>query len=115
MDLFDSINENNQDAVDISERYIKKSVEYYKLKLFQQIFISTSLFFKALIIGGLLLSTGLLSAFAFALFIGELLENYPLGFLSVAIIFLTLTIIMYLFRNSFNKIILKELSKKFFD
>tara|TARA_R110002049_G_scaffold90303_4_gene226516 strand:- start:2299 stop:2661 length:363 start_codon:yes stop_codon:yes gene_type:complete len=115
MGLIDSISATNDKANDVSKRYLKTSYKYYKLKIFQQLSISVSLVVKALIIGGLVLMCILLFAIALALFIGETTTNYPLGFLVVGIIFLLLSVMAYYLKNSVNKIIVKILSKKFFN
>jgi len=115
MGLIDSISATNSKATDVSERYIKTSYKYFKLKAFQQISISVGMVFKAIIIGGLALISIFLSAIALALYIGNAISNYPNGFLIVGIIFLTLSVIVYLLRGMIDKKIIKRLSKKFFN
>ncbi|MEW4924653.1 phage holin family protein [Algibacter sp. 2305UL17-15] len=113
MGLIDSINETHDKASNIGERYIKTSYKYYKLKFFHQLSISVTMVFKALIIGGLALICILLGAVALALFVGESMANYPLGFLIVGAIFMILSSIAYLFRRVINKVTIKRLSKNF--
>lgn len=115
MGLIDSISATNSKATDVSERYIKTSYKYYKLKVFQQLTISVSMVFKALIICGLALISLFLSSIALALYIGDTLSNYPLGFLIVGIIFLTLSVIAYFVKGLIDKKVVKRLSKKFFN
>ncbi|MGC1204494.1 MAG: hypothetical protein WA839_06370 [Flavobacteriaceae bacterium] len=115
MGLIDSISATNDKASDAGERYLKTSYKYYKLKIFQQLSISVSMVFKALIIGSLVIMFILLLAISLALFIGETINNYPLGFLIVSIIFLVLSVIAYYLKGEVDKRIIKELSKKFFN
>ena len=115
MGLVESINGTNEKAAKISERYIKTSYKYYRLKLFQQLSISVSMVFKALVIGALGLMFVLLSAIALALFVGESIKNYPLGFFIIGIIFMILLITAYFFRHVITKMVLKKLSKNFFN
>lgn len=115
MGLVNSISETNEKAAEVSEKYIKSSYEYYKLKIFQQLTISASMVFKALIIGGLAVMFMLLSAIALAISIGESLENYPVGFLIVGAIFLAFSIIAFLFKDVINRMVVKKLSKNFFN
>lgn len=115
MGLIDSINETNDKAVDVGERYVKTSYKYYKLKIFQQLTISVSLVFKALIIGGLALIFIVFGAIALSIVIGESLGSYPLGFFIVGLLFLVMAFVSYYFKDEINKIIIKKLSKKFFN
>ncbi|KAA5827296.1 hypothetical protein FPF71_00170 [Algibacter amylolyticus] len=115
MSLIDSISETNAKASDVGERYFKTSYEYYKLKIFQQLSISTSLIFKIVIIGGLLLIGLSFSAIALAFLIGKALESYTLGFVIVGILFLCLSLIAYFLRKHINNYTVKILSEKFFN
>jgi hypothetical protein len=54
MNIFETVNETTGKMSDAGEAYLKKTQEYYKLKLFQQLTVSISLVAKGLIIGGLL-------------------------------------------------------------
>lgn len=115
MGLVDAISNTNEKAVEVSERYVKTSFKYYKLKLFQQLSISVSIVFKALIIGGLALMCILICAIGLALFIGRSTGNYPLGFFMVGLLFLILSIIAYALKHLINKWVIKKLSNKFYD
>lgn len=115
MGLIDSISATNDKAVNTGDRYLKASYKYYKLKIFQQLSISVSMVFKALIIGSLAVMFVLLLAISLALYVGEAINNYPLGFLIISIIFLVLSIIVYYLKDEVDKRIVKELSKKFFN
>ncbi len=113
--IFESINNTSDKAVDISEKYLKDSHDYYKLKIFQQLTISISLVAKVLIIGGLLFIGLIFLSVAAAIFIGQQLGNVALGYLVVAGIFLIIGIIIYVSRNIINKKIIETLSLKFFN
>lgn len=115
MGLIDSISDTNSKAADVSEKYIKTSYKYYKLKLFQQLSISVSLVFKSLIIGGFILMCLFSSFVALALYIGESTDNYPLGFVIVSFIFLALSVLAYVLKHIINKLVIKKLSDKFFN
>ena len=115
MGLVDSINDTNTKAKDVGEKYLKTSYEYYKLKIFQQLSTSVSLVLKAFAIGALLLLGIVFLAISLALLIGESINNYTHGFLWVGLIFLILSLIVYLFRKHLNNFIIKKLSKTFFN
>ena len=115
MNIFESINKKSEEMVDTGETYIKKSQEYYKLKVFQQISVSISLVAKVLIVGGLLFIGLFFLAFALAFAIGEWLGDLALGYLIVALIFLFTMVLVYYNRKFINNKIVKSLSTKFFD
>lgn len=115
MNIFDSAKETSEKLTDAGETYIKKSQEYYTLKLFQQLSASISLVTKVLVIGGLLFIGLFFLAFALAMFIGESLGNVALGYVITAIIFLLITGVIYLNRNHINNTVVRSLSFKFFN
>jgi hypothetical protein len=71
--------------------------------------------FKSLIIGGLLLMGMLSCLIALALYIGESTHNYPLGFITVGLIFIALSLVIYGLKHLIDKFIIKKLSLKFFN
>ena len=115
MNIFESLNDTSGKLIDAGDAYVKKTEEYYKLKLFQQISVSISLITKAFIIGGLLFVGLFFLALALALALGEWLDNLALGYLIVAALFLLITVILYYNRQVINKKIIRTLSIKFFD
>ncbi|TYB77079.1 hypothetical protein [Bizionia myxarmorum] len=115
MNVFETISDTTGKMADSGETYIKKTQEYLKLKVFQQLTVSVSLVVKALAVGGLFGIGLLFLAFAAALAIGKWLENEALGYLIVGGVFLILTLIIYLSRSAINNMIIKRFSSKFFE
>jgi hypothetical protein len=115
MNLFESINDTSGKVLDAGETYVKKSQEYFKLKVFQQISVSITFLAKALIIGSLLFIGLFFIAFASALALGDWFGNLALGYLIIAGVFLITTVIAYYNRKLINRKIIKSLSSKFFD
>ena len=115
MGLGDSLNETNSKAKDVGEKYLKTSYEYYKLKIFQQLSISVSLIFKAILIGALLILGLVFLAIALAILIGKNTGDYSQGFLWVGFVFLILSLLAYILRKRLNNLITKKLSKTFFN
>lgn len=115
MNIFESVNETTGKMSDAGETYVKKTQEYYKLKVFQQLTVSISLVAKGLIIGGLLFIGLFFLALAAAVAIGEWLNNIALGYVIVAGLFLIITAIIYYKRHFINNKIIKALATKFFD
>lgn len=115
MNLFKSVNETAETIGQAGETYLKKSQEYYTLKVFQQLSISISLVTKVLVIGGLLFIALFFLALSFALFLGHLLDNVALGYVLTALVFLLVSGVIYLKRRFINNRVVKILSLKFFN
>ncbi|WP_418602187.1 hypothetical protein [Hwangdonia sp.] len=115
MSLSESIGKTNAKASEIGEKYLKTSYDYYKLKIFQQLSISISMVFKAIIIGGLLLMGLCFLGIALAFSIGKAMDSYMLGFVIVGGVFILLSVIALITRKHINNITVKALSEKFFD
>ncbi|MCB4808090.1 hypothetical protein LG651_07475 [Tamlana sp. 62-3] len=115
MSVFEHINETSNKAIDKGEEYLKKSQEYYRLKVFQQLTSSMSLLFKTIFMGALVLVAFLFLAISAAVAIGNALNSVPLGYLIVGGVFLLLSIIFYFARGFINNIVIRSLSKTFFE
>ncbi|TYA53804.1 hypothetical protein [Formosa maritima] len=115
MNILESLNETSGKLTDAGETYIKKTEEYYKLKVFQQIAVSISFVTRGLIIGGVLFLALFFLTFSLAFALGQWLNNFALGYLIVACLFLIVTIILYYNRHYINKKIIQSLSSKFFE
>jgi len=115
MNILESINDTSGKMADAGETYVKKTEEYYKLKVFHQISVSVSFVTRGLIIGGVLFLALFFLAFSLAFAIGQWLDNYALGYLIVAALLFVITVILYYNRHVINKKIIQTLSSKFFD
>ncbi|PWK17281.1 hypothetical protein [Xanthomarina spongicola] len=115
MNILETIKETSGKMADAGETYVKKTEEYYKLKVFQQITVSISFVTKGLIIGGVLFLALFFLAFSLAFAIGKWLDSLALGYLIIAALFLIITVILYYNRHVINKKIIQALSSKFFD
>ena len=113
MSVFENLHNTTDKATDLGEKYIKTSRQYFRLKIFQQVSFSISLFAKLFAIGSLLFIAFLLEL---NLFPPLLLYNNPAyGFLIVAGIFILLGLLMYLLRKSLETLVIRTLSEKFFN
>lgn len=115
MNVLDSLNDTSKIAISAGEVYVKKSKEYAKLKVFQQLTITVSLVGKMLIIGAILFISVFFLAAAAAIAIGYLFDNMALGCLIIGGLFMILALIVYLFRSYINKKVISSMSLKFFD
>jgi hypothetical protein len=115
MSLGESLGETNKKAIDIGEKYLNTSYEYYKLKIFQQLTITISMVFKAILIGSFLVIGLFFMAFALAIFIGDILGSYTQGFIITGLLFMFLSFIALLFKKRINNFVVAILSEKFFN
>jgi len=115
MNLFESINESTKAAAISGENYLKNSEEYIKLKIFQQLSMSFSLLIKLCIIGGLIFLGIVFLAVAGTLALGEWIGSLMLGVILVGVILLLLAMVVYSFRKRIDTIIVKKMSKSYFD
>lgn len=115
MSVFNDINHTTDKATHIGERYIKASHQYVRLKIFQQLTLSLSLVTKVLAVGSLLFAGLLFLSIAAGIELGNAVNSYSLGFLLVGLIYVMLSIIIYMVRAKFNAYILKKVGPKFFN
>src|SRR5690606_10265447 len=99
MNLFNSLGETTDKAVDIGETYFKASHQYLKLKIFQQLTLSVSMVTKLVVISAFLFLGFIFCAVAAAMAIGEALENLLLGYLIVGLFFMLIALLIYLGRS----------------
>ncbi len=115
MGVFDALNETSNKAVDVGEEFYKKSRAFYKLKIFQQLSMTTGMLCKMVLIGSLALLGFVFFTVALTMYLGELLESNILACLLVGAFLFVLSIIVYLTRRHIDNFVVKKLSPKFFD
>ena len=115
MKVIEALNQTSDKAVDTGEVYLRKTQEYYKLKVFKQVVSSISLFTKILIIASMLLLAVIVLVVAGILALGEYLESTVLSCLIVAGILVVFSGLAYLLRGKIESVIIQKMSKKFFD
>ncbi|WP_298486935.1 hypothetical protein [uncultured Maribacter sp.] len=115
MGVFNSLNQTSKKAIDYSEEYVQKTQEYYTLKVFQQLAITTSLFCKIAIIGSLAFLSITLLVVAGTLALGSLIGNMVYACLIIALSLLIICAIIYRFREKINRLVITKLTKQFFD
>ncbi|WP_298532541.1 hypothetical protein [uncultured Algibacter sp.] len=114
MGVIDSINETNRKAAEVGEKFLNKSYDYYKLKIFQQITISVSMVFKIFAIGGIIFIGLTFLSIAAAFKISDITHSNTIGFLIIGVVYLLISLIVFLLRKHINNFIIKSLSKPFF-
>lgn len=114
MGVIESLNETSTKAIDVGEIYYKKTIEYYKLKVFQQLSMTTGLLLKIAVIGGLGFLALIFLSVAGVLYLGNLLNDMVAACLIAGGIFVFFLIIAYVLRKKIDNILVKKLSIKFF-
>lgn len=115
MNIFESLNQTSDKAIDVGEVYFKKTQEYYKLKIFQQLATYTGIFCKIVIIGSFLFLSLIFLTVAGTLALGDLLGNMIHSCLIVGVILLLISTLLYQFRAKIDSRVVQKISKQFFN
>lgn len=97
--MLEELKENVDNIQENTKAYIETSLAYYKLWGFKVAMKSTTLMVKFFLIAFCLMIVLLFISIAGALVFGEMLNSYPLGFLSVAGIYLVLAILLFFVKD----------------
>ena len=112
----EQIQENIEDIQENAKAYLESNIAYYKLWVFKVAMKSTTLILKFVLISICLMIVLLFVSVAGALAIGNLLNSYVLGFLSVAGIYLILVFLLFLIKDKIVEgPILEKFSEIFFN
>jgi hypothetical protein len=113
---FDDLKEHSENIQEQTKDYIEKNLSYYKLLAFKMAMKSTTMILKFTLI---LLCFGMVLFFcsiALAFAIGNYLGSFTLGFLSVGLIYLLFTGLLFLVRDKIVEgPILEKFSEIFFN
>lgn len=113
---FDKIKENSEDIQNQAQAYFEKSVSYYKLWGFKVAMKSTTMILKFTLILLCFSMVLLFVSVALALFIGNYFNNYAIGFISVAGMYLIATLLLFLVKDKvIEGPILEKFSEIFFN
>lgn len=115
MNIFESINESTTSAINHSENYIKRTEEYIKLKIFQQLSLTFSMLIKLAVVGGFIFLGLIFLAISGAIALGNLMGNISLGVLVVGTLLLLMALIAFILRKRIDKALINKFSKTFFD
>lgn len=114
MRIIESLNDTSNKAVDAGEVYCKKTQEYYKLKVFQQLTMTTGMLLKIAAIGGLGFLALLFLTVAGVIYLGNVLQSIVTACLIAGATFFVFLIIAYSYRKSIDNALIRKLSVKFF-
>ena len=114
MKILSALNESSDTALDAGERYLKRTKEYYELKMFKQIAIGYSFLVKLLLIGGLIFIGVVFLSISTVDFLGKWVGSDGLAWLLLGGIYFFVALIIYLLRKKIDGYIVKKLSLLFF-
>ena len=97
--MLEELKENVDNIQENTKAYIETSLAYYKLLGFKVAMKSTTLMVKFFLIAFCLIIVLLFISIAGAFVFGDILNSYPLGFLSVAGIYLVLALILFFVKD----------------
>lgn len=112
---FEEVKENFSEAEDSARSYIQSSREFYKLKGFKVLMKAVMVFVKIASVGVMVMMALLFLSISAAFWIGTELDKTSLGFLIVGGFYLLVGLVIYLFRHSLRKPLLKKFSEFYFD
>jgi hypothetical protein len=115
MGIFESLNHSSDKAIDLGGEYIKKTQEYYQLKVFQQLASTTGMLCKMVLIGCFLFLSITFLAVGGTLALGNLIENMVIACLVIAAFLFFIGGMLYKFRSGIDALVLKKLSNQYFD
>ena len=97
--MLEELKENVDNIQENTKAYIETSLAYYKLWGFKVAMKSTTLMVKFFLIAFCFMIVLLFISIAGAFVFGDILNSYPLGFLSVAGIYLVLALILFFVKD----------------
>jgi uncharacterized protein YqhQ len=115
MGVIDSLNETSNKAIDVGEVYYKKTQEYYRLKVFQQLTMTTGMLLKMAVIGGLAFLALIFITVAGVVFLANILNSMVGACLIAGALFIVLFVLAYIFRRKIDNMLVRKLSDKFFN
>ena len=115
MGVIDSLNETSNKAIDVGEVYYKKTQEYYRLKVFQQLTMTTGVLLKMAVMGGLAFLALMFITVSGVVFLANIIESMVGACLIAGALFLVLLVLAYVFRSKIDSMLVRKLSDKFFN
>lgn len=115
MSVIESLNETSNKAVDVGEQLYKKTQEYYKLKVFQQLALTTGMLCKLAIMCSLAFLGLLFFLVGGTLYLSDVLGSLILACVIMGSFLVVATLIVYFLRKRIDNYIVRKLSIKFFD
>tara|TARA_R110000744_G_scaffold53317_7_gene113952 strand:- start:571 stop:918 length:348 start_codon:yes stop_codon:yes gene_type:complete len=115
MGVIDSLNETSNKAIDVGEVYYKKTQKYYRLKVFQQLTMTTGMLLKMAVIGGLAFLALIFITVAGVVFLANILNSMVGACLIAGALFIVLLVLAYIFRRKIDNMLVRKLSDKFFN
>ncbi|AUC83862.1 hypothetical protein CW731_00530 [Polaribacter sp. ALD11] len=115
MSIFNNLSNSADNGTEATKQFVSKTYEHTKLKVFQLSALTFGMMAKLFVIGGLAFIGFIFLALSAAIALGDYLNNNALGYLSVGLFILIISLLFYLLRKSFDKKVISKMSKIFFN
>lgn len=103
-----------KENANLLEEYTQKEYEYLSLKLFYQVGALSTYIAQKIIIGLFAMIALIFISIALAIWIGQILDNFALGFLMVGGGYIIIALITFLRRKHIETFIVRKMSAKYF-
>jgi hypothetical protein len=114
MHIFDNFRDSGDKGAAAGREFVSKTQEQVTLKAFQLSALTVSTIVKLLVIGSLVSLGFVFLAISSAIALGVYFQNAALGYLSIGIFILFISFLIYCFRKTFDKKVIKKMSGIFF-
>jgi hypothetical protein len=114
MRIFDNFSDSADKGTAAGKQFLSKTYEHTTLKAFQLSALTVSMIAKLVVIGSLVFLGIVFLAIASAIALGAYFQNAALGYLSIGLLILCSSLIIYFFRKFFDKKVITKMSKMFF-
>jgi len=114
MRIFDTFSDSADKGTAAGKQFISKTYEHTTLKAFQLSALTVSMIAKLVVIGSLASLGFIFLAISSAIALGTYFQNTALGYLLVGLLILFISLLIYFFRNFFDKKVITKMSKMFF-
>ncbi|GGA68483.1 competence protein [Flavobacterium palustre] len=113
---FDDLKEHTENIQEQTKEYIEKNLSYYKLLAFKMAMKSTTMIFKFTLILLCICMVLLFCSIGLAFALSNYFGSYTLGFLSVGLIYVVITALLFLIKDKIVEgPILEKFSEIFFN
>jgi hypothetical protein len=114
MHIFDNFRESVDKGTAAEKQFLSKTYEHITLKAFQLSALTISMVAKLVVIGSLASLGFVFLAISSAIALGSYFQNAALGYVSIGLLILLTALLIYFFRNFFDKKVITKMSKMFF-
>lgn len=114
MRIFENFSDSADKGPAAGRQFLSKTYEHATLKAFQLSPLRISMIVKLVVIGSLASLGFVFLAISSAIALGAYFQNASLGYLSIGVLILFISLLIYFFRKLFDKKVITKMAKMFF-